>query len=124
MPTLYAPSRSPPPPPRYPSHALSPSPSLPQTPPTPSTSQRARLSAFPASVHAELVLPEYDSFEDYNVNEMVTQFGHVVLWSATWPLAPAMALIRNWLFRAPLRRVQDYGACAAPGARADKHDWA
>jgi len=29
---------------------------------------------------------EYDVFEDYN--EMVTQFGYIVIWSAIWPLAP------------------------------------
>ncbi|KIY44981.1 DUF590-domain-containing protein [Fistulina hepatica ATCC 64428] len=45
-------------------------------------------------VRAELALPEYDTFEDYN--EMVTQYGYVVLWSAIWPLAPLMALVNNF----------------------------
>ena len=36
-------------------------------------------------VRAEAALPEYDLFVDYN--EMVVQFGYVVLWSTIWPLA-------------------------------------
>jgi hypothetical protein len=36
-------------------------------------------------VREEVALPEYDLFEDYN--EMVIQFGYVVLWSTIWPLA-------------------------------------
>ncbi|KAF9011019.1 hypothetical protein BDZ89DRAFT_1077947 [Hymenopellis radicata] len=39
----------------------------------------------PRSVRKEVALPEYDLSSDYN--EMVTQFGYVVLWSAAWPLA-------------------------------------
>ncbi|KAF8662796.1 hypothetical protein AX16_001080 [Volvariella volvacea WC 439] len=44
-------------------------------------------------VRAEVALPEYTLFEDYN--EMVVQFGYVVLWSGIWYLAPVMALINN-----------------------------
>jgi hypothetical protein len=36
-------------------------------------------------VREEVALPEYDLFVDYN--EMVIQFGYVVLWSTIWPLA-------------------------------------
>jgi len=36
-------------------------------------------------VRDEAALPEYDLFVDYN--EMVVQFGYVVLWSSVWPLA-------------------------------------
>ena len=36
-------------------------------------------------VRAEAALPEYDIFVDYN--EMVVQFGYVVVWSSIWPLA-------------------------------------
>ena len=41
--------------------------------------------AFLDSVREEAALPEYDLFVDYN--EMVVQFGYVVLWSTIWPLA-------------------------------------
>lgn len=41
--------------------------------------------AFLDSVREEAALPEYDIFVDYN--EMVVQFGYVVLWSSIWPLA-------------------------------------
>lgn len=41
---------------------------------------------FLESVRSEVALPEYDLFADYN--EMVMQFGYVVLWSTIWPLAP------------------------------------
>lgn len=44
-------------------------------------------------VRKEVSLPEYDLFQDYD--EMVTQFGYVVLWSTIWPLAPVMALLNN-----------------------------
>lgn len=37
-------------------------------------------------VRREVALPEYNLFADYS--EMVTQFGHVALWSTIWPLAP------------------------------------
>jgi hypothetical protein len=37
------------------------------------------------SVREAAALPEYDLFVDYN--EMVVQFGYVVLWSTIWPLA-------------------------------------
>ena len=40
--------------------------------------------AFLDSVREEAALPEYDLFVDYN--EMVVQFGYVVLWSTIWPL--------------------------------------
>jgi len=46
-------------------------------------------------VRAEVALPEYELFGDYS--EMVTQFGYVALWSTIWPLAPAMALLNNFL---------------------------
>lgn len=36
-------------------------------------------------VRREVALPEYTLFADYS--EMVTQFGHVALWSTIWPLA-------------------------------------
>lgn len=41
---------------------------------------------FLESVRQEVALPEYELFADYD--EMVTQFGYVVLWSAIWPIAP------------------------------------
>ncbi|KIJ95509.1 hypothetical protein K443DRAFT_682955 [Laccaria amethystina LaAM-08-1] len=46
-------------------------------------------------VRAEAALPEYDLFVDYN--EMVVQFGYVVLWSTIWPLAGVMAFLNNLL---------------------------
>jgi len=46
-------------------------------------------------VRSEVALPEYDVFSDYG--EMVTQFGYVALWSTTWPLAPVMSLINNYI---------------------------
>ncbi|KAJ7599368.1 calcium-activated chloride channel-domain-containing protein [Mycena floridula] len=49
---------------------------------------------FLEQVRSEAALPEYDLFVDYN--EMVTQFGYVVLWSTIWPLAPVMALVNNF----------------------------
>ncbi|KAF8817614.1 DUF590-domain-containing protein [Phlegmacium glaucopus] len=49
--------------------------------------------AFLDSVREEAALPEYDLFVDYN--EMVVQFGYVVLWSTIWPLAGVMAFINN-----------------------------
>lgn len=36
-------------------------------------------------VRSEAALPVYDPFVDYN--EMVVQFGYVVVWSSIWPLA-------------------------------------
>jgi hypothetical protein len=36
-------------------------------------------------VRSEAALPAYDLFVDYN--EMVVQFGYVVVWSSIWPLA-------------------------------------
>ncbi|KAF8962021.1 calcium-activated chloride channel-domain-containing protein [Flammula alnicola] len=51
--------------------------------------------AFLDSVRQEAALPEYDLFEDYN--EMVIQFGYVVLWSTIWPLAGVMAFLNNLL---------------------------
>ena len=47
--------------------------------------------AFLDSVREEAALPEYDIFVDYN--EMVVQFGYVVVWSAIWPLAGGGSLI-------------------------------
>jgi anoctamin-10 len=47
--------------------------------------------AFLDSVREEAALPEYDLFVDYN--EMVVQFGYVVLWSTIWPLAGGKPLI-------------------------------
>ncbi|KAF7301208.1 hypothetical protein MIND_00685500 [Mycena indigotica] len=49
---------------------------------------------FLEEVRKEVALPVYEEFVDYN--EMVTQFGYVVLWSTIWPLAPVMALINNF----------------------------
>ena len=46
--------------------------------------------AFLDSVREEAALPEYDIFVDYN--EMVVQFGYVVLWSSIWPLAGGESL--------------------------------
>ncbi|KAF9038141.1 calcium-activated chloride channel-domain-containing protein [Panaeolus papilionaceus] len=46
-------------------------------------------------VRQEAALPAYDTFVDYN--EMVVQFGYVVLWSTIWPLAGVMALLNNIL---------------------------
>jgi anoctamin-10 len=40
---------------------------------------------FLESVRNEVALTDYDLFFDYN--EMVTQFGYVVVWSTIWPLA-------------------------------------
>ncbi|KDR70978.1 hypothetical protein GALMADRAFT_103009 [Galerina marginata CBS 339.88] len=51
--------------------------------------------AFLDRVRAEAALPEYDLFVDYN--EMVVQFGYVVLWSTIWPLAGVMAFLNNLL---------------------------
>ncbi|PVF99896.1 DUF590-domain-containing protein [Serendipita vermifera] len=51
--------------------------------------------AFVNDVKYQASLPEYSIFVDYS--EMVTQFGYVALYSTIWPLAPAMALINNWL---------------------------
>ncbi|KAF5362451.1 hypothetical protein D9756_002731 [Leucocoprinus leucothites] len=48
---------------------------------------------FLEKVREEVALPEYNLFEDYN--EMVIQFGYVVLWATIWPLAGVMALINN-----------------------------
>ncbi|CCM01832.1 uncharacterized protein FIBRA_03900 [Fibroporia radiculosa] len=50
--------------------------------------------AFMEDVWQQVALPDYELFEDYS--EMVTQFGHVALWSTIWPLAPLMALTNNW----------------------------
>ena len=47
--------------------------------------------AFLDSVREEAALPEYDLFVDYN--EMVVQFGYVVLWSTIWPLAGGKFLV-------------------------------
>jgi anoctamin-10 len=41
---------------------------------------------FLEQVRKEAALPEPDLFLEYQ--EMVTQFGYVVLWSTIWPLAP------------------------------------
>jgi hypothetical protein len=45
------------------------------------------LREFLDRVRAEVTLPEYDLFVDYN--EMVVQFGlgYEVVWSSIWPLA-------------------------------------
>ncbi|RKP09508.1 calcium-activated chloride channel-domain-containing protein, partial [Thamnocephalis sphaerospora] len=40
-------------------------------------------------------LADYELYEDYA--EMVTQFGHVVLFSCAWPLAPLLSFINNWV---------------------------
>ncbi|KAF7983670.1 hypothetical protein HWV62_19567 [Athelia sp. TMB] len=48
---------------------------------------------FLEKVRLESARPVYDVFGDYN--EMVTQFGYVVMWSAIWPLAGVAALINN-----------------------------
>ncbi|KAG6336075.1 hypothetical protein ID866_3022 [Astraeus odoratus] len=50
---------------------------------------------FLETVRSEVTRPEYDVFEDYA--EMVTQFGYIALWSTIWPLAPAMALLNNYI---------------------------
>ncbi|KAJ7753904.1 calcium-activated chloride channel-domain-containing protein [Mycena maculata] len=50
--------------------------------------------SFLKEVRKQVALPEYETLDDYS--EMVTQFGYVVLWSAIWPLAPAMALVNNF----------------------------
>lgn len=55
----------------------------------------AEEKAFLERVRREVALPEYTLFADYS--EMVTQFGHVTLWSTIWPLATVMSLINNWL---------------------------
>ena len=39
----------------------------------------------------EVSLPQYELFEDYN--EMVMQFGYVVLWSTVFPLAPCASFL-------------------------------
>ncbi|KAH8828310.1 calcium-activated chloride channel-domain-containing protein [Flagelloscypha sp. PMI_526] len=44
-------------------------------------------------VREELKKPAYDVGTDYS--EMVTQYGHLLLFSAVWPLAPVMALVNN-----------------------------
>jgi hypothetical protein len=45
---------------------------------------------FLTRVKQEVALGEgYDVFEDYD--EMVTQFGYVVIWSGVWNLAPGMS---------------------------------
>jgi len=46
-------------------------------------------------VRSEAALPEYDPFVDYD--EMVVQFGYVVVWSSIWPLAGAVSLLNNLL---------------------------
>jgi hypothetical protein len=46
-------------------------------------------------VRSEAALPAYDLFVDYN--EMVVQFGYVVVWSSIWPLAGAVSLLNNLL---------------------------
>lgn len=51
--------------------------------------------AFLDGVREEAALPEYDLFVDYN--EMVVQFGYVVLWSTIWPLAGGMAVFGSFL---------------------------
>ncbi|CAG7851734.1 Uncharacterized protein C691.05c [Serendipita indica DSM 11827] len=50
---------------------------------------------FISDIKYQASLPEYSIFVDYS--EMVTQFGYVALYSTIWPLAPAMALINDWL---------------------------
>ncbi|KAJ9107054.1 hypothetical protein QFC19_002923 [Naganishia cerealis] len=46
-------------------------------------------------VERELRLPEYSAFVDYA--EMVTQFGYIAVWSIIWPLAPAFALVNDYI---------------------------
>ena len=48
------------------------------------------------NIREEAALPEYDLFVDYN--EMVMQFGYVVLWSTIWPLAGGMLPFFRFLF--------------------------
>lgn len=46
-------------------------------------------------IREETTLPEYSLFNDFS--EMAVQFGHVVLWSTAWPLAPLAAFINNFV---------------------------
>jgi len=46
-------------------------------------------------LRAESELQEYSLFSDYA--EMAVQFGHVVLFSTAWPLAPVAAFINNFV---------------------------
>ena len=75
-----------------------------------STDDTQRDHAFMEDVKHQATLPQYELFSKYAIclsaqshfppadySEMVTQFGYVALYSTIWPLAPAMALINNWL---------------------------